>query len=270
MKQNNITYILLSFIFISFITAGCTQKKTKEEWKLVWSEEFEQTDHFDTQVWSKTPRGNADWCDYMTDDEICYEMRDGNLVLRGIVTPKDSKDTVPYLTGGVWGKDKKVFGNGRIEIKAKLDEGTGVWPAIWMLPAEVKWPYGGEIDIMEHLNQDTIVYQTLHTYYTLELGGKDKPTSSGVNSAYKKNEYNVYALEMYTDSLAFFVNDVHTFTYPRIETDKEEQFPFNDQPFYLLMTMQMGGSWVGEVDPKDLPVEMHIDWVRFYEKSNKE
>ncbi len=54
-------------------------------------------------------------------------------------------------------------------------------------------------------------------------------------------------------------------TYPRIETDLPEQFPF-DGDFYLLIDMQLGGNWVGEVDPAQLPVEMLIDWVRFYKR----
>ena len=65
---------------------------------------------------------------------------------------------------------------------------------------------------------------------------------------------------------ADFINDIHTFAYPRIETGKEGQFPFTDKEFYLLLDMQLGGSWVGAVDSSDLPVEMEIDWVRFYQK----
>lgn len=130
-----------------------------------------------------------------------------------------------------------------------------------MLNQHARWPKGGEIDIMEHLNYDNIVYQTIHTYYSYTLGIKD-PVSGGTNKI-NKDDYNIYALELHPDKLVFFVNDNHTFTYPRIETDKEGQFPF-DNDFYLLIDMQLGGSWVGSVDPKELPVEMHIDWVRFY------
>ena len=68
----------------------------------------------------------------------------------------------------------------------------------------------------------------------------------------------------HADSVVFNVNGLRTFHYPRIETDLDGQFPF-DRPFYLLLDMQLGGSWVGEVNPDDLPVEMYIDWFRFYE-----
>ncbi len=124
---------------------------------------------------------------------------------------------------------------------------------------------GGEIDIMERLNSDSIAYQTVHSHYTYDLNLKTnpKPGSTGVINP---NDYNVYAVELHQDSLCFFINGNHTFTYPRIETEIEGQFPFGDGPYYLLIDMQLGGTWVGEVDPADLPVEMLVDWVRFYKK----
>ncbi len=54
-------------------------------------------------------------------------------------------------------------------------------------------------------------------------------------------------------------------TYPRIDTAVDGQFPF-DRPYYLLVDMQLGGNWVGSVDPSELPVEMEVDWVRYYKR----
>ena len=116
---------------------------------------------------------------------------------------------------------------------------------------------------MERLSHDSIAYQTVHSHYTYTLGINNPP--HGSTGRIDPDGYNVYAVEMYADSLSFYINDRHTFTYPRIETTQEGQFPYH-QPFYLLLDMQLGGSWVGAVDPKQLPVEMHIDWVRFYKK----
>ena len=68
-----------------------------------------------------------------------------------------------------------AFQYGKIEIRAKLESAQGAWPAIWMLAEQKKYgdyPRNGEIDIMEHLNYDTIIYQTTHSYYTLELKQK--------------------------------------------------------------------------------------------------
>lgn len=240
-------------------------KSPSTQWKLAWEDNFDQGDSFDPASWSKIPRGGSDWNNYMSDFDSCYAMRDGKLILRGLVNYSLPNDTAPYITGGVYTKDKVGFNNGRLEIHAKLNGATGAWPAFWLLPQDAKWPGGGEIDIMERLNYDTIAYQTVHSNYTFNLGIKDNPRQ-GSTGPINPDGFNTYAVEMYPDSLVFFINDTRTFAYPRIETDKEGQFPFSEHQFYLLLDMQLGGSWVGAVDPKDLPVEMEIDWVRFYRK----
>ena len=258
-------YSLLASVMLVLLSIAVGCQSGSAEWKLVWEENFDQVEHFDELTWSKIPRGTSDWNNYMSAFDSCYAMREGNLVLRGLVNYTLPNDTAPYLTGGVYTKGKVGFSNGRLEICAKLHGATGAWPAFWLLPENEGWPNGGEIDIMERLNNDTIAYQTVHSTYTYTLGIKDNPKQGGIGSI-NRNEYNVYAVEMYQDSLAFFINDTHTFTYPRIETDKEGQFPFVGKDFYLLLDMQLGGNWVGQVDPADLPVEMEIDWVRFYRK----
>lgn len=233
------------------------------KWKLVWSEEF-KGHTFNPEVWSKIPRGHVDWNRHMSDFDSCYAVRDGNLILRGILNNSCPNDSAPYITGGLYTKGKKTFENGRLEIRAKLGEAGGAWPAIWLLPENGEWPNGGEIDIMEHLNHDSIAYQTVHSHYTYTLKMENNPPHSSTGRI-KRNDYNVYAVELYKDSVSFFINDIHTFTYPRIQTDKEGQFPY-DRSFYLLIDMQLGGSWVGKVNKKGLPVEMKIDWVRFYKR----
>ena len=255
-------YDLIGLISLFCLLAACTP--SQPEWHLVWEENFDQINDFDPAVWSKIPRGTADWNNYMSDFDSLYEMRNGNLVLRGIQNLTQPQDTAPFLTGGVYTKGKMGFMDGRLEIKAKLNGATGAWPAFWLLSQEGQWPMGGEIDIMERFNYDNIAYQTVHSHYTYDLGFKTTPPQGSTGPIHPE-AYNVYAVEMYADSLCFFINDQHTFTYPRIETDQEGQFPFH-QPFYLLLDMQLGGSWVGAVDPTELPVEMSIDWVRFYQK----
>lgn len=263
------TLLLAPFFLIAIIQ--CSQKKeevVKGKWKLVWEDDF-KSKQIDTTKWAKIPRGKSDWNNYMSDHDDLFAIKDANLVLRGIQNNISPNDTAPFLTGGVYTKDKKTFGFGRIEIRAKLNGATGAWPAFWMLPAESKWPEGGEIDIMERLSHDSFIYQTVHSDYTQKLGIKDNPPASSVVGM-KPNNYNTYALEKYPDSLVFYINDTKTKNYPRIETEHEGQFPFADQEFYLLLDMQLGGSWVGAVNADELPVEMHIDWVRFYELNESE
>lgn len=246
---------------------SCSRYTHIQKPEITWEEDFNQSS-LDTTKWSKIPRGSSDWNRHMSYFDSCYAMRDGKLILRGIKNNNLLNDTLNYLTGGVYTKDKVGFGFGRLEIRAKLNGAKGAWPAFWMLAQNSKWPDGGEIDIMERLNFDSIAYQTVHSYYTVTLGIKNNP-KQGDTGSIKPDDYNVYAVEKYPDSLVFFINNKKTFTYPRIKTDKEGQFPFNKHKYYLLIDMQLGGSWVGDIDAKDLPVEMEIDWVRFYGFKNK-
>jgi beta-glucanase (GH16 family) len=233
-------------------------------WQLVWEENFDGTE-LDTTVWSRIPRGRADWQNTQSFDDRCYEMRNGLLILKGIVNDNLEADTAHYLTGGVWTKGKHAFEPGRIEIRAKLHGAQGAWPAIWAMPFDTQkyhWPMGGEIDIMERLNNDSIAYQTTHSHYTHNLGIKDNPRQ-GSTAPINRDDFNVYGVDIYPDSLVYHINGVRDYVYPRIETDKEGQFPFYVAQ-YLLIDMQLGGQWVGKVNPDDLPVEMEVDWVRHY------
>lgn len=256
-------------LFVCFWVAlmpSCSEKGTTKEWTLVWEDNFDGP-AFDESVWSKIPRGHSDWNDQMDLNDACFAMRDGKLVLKGIVNPNAENDTIGYITGGLYTKGKKAFHRGRLEIKAKLQAARGAWPAFWLMPFDTvnnQWPDGGEIDIMERLNKDTFAYQTIHSYYTKVLEIKDNPPYYSTGTIHP-DEFNVYTVEMHPDSLVFFINENRTFSYPRIETDQKGQYPF-DKPFYLLIDMQLGGDWVGPVHLEDLPVEMEIDWVRFYQK----
>lgn len=263
MKNFFLLIILPAFLLA---VVSCNQAKTKSDdgkWTLVWEDDFKGKE-IDTTKWAKIPRGKSDWNNYMSDYDELYAVRDGNLVLRGIQNTVLPNDTAPFLTGGVYTKGKKTFGFGRLEIRAKLNPARGAWPAFWMLPEEGEWPDGGEIDLMERLNYDKLIYQTVHSRYTQTDSLRLNPPASTIVGINPDN-YIVYALEKYPDSLVFYVNDLRTKNYPRIATDHEGQFPFADQEFYLLLDMQLGGSWVGAVSTAELPVEMYIDWVRYYE-----
>lgn len=230
--------------------------------ELLWQDDF---DTFDESKWSKITRGPAQWRKYMSSSDTLYDLDEGKLILRAVVNEGlDPSDTAGYLTGGVYTKEKFTIDFGKVEVRAKLEAGKSVWPAIWMLPQSGTWPDGGEIDIMERLNHDEFVYQTVHSRYTHTPGKKNDPKSS-VTARIRPDTYNVYSVEILPDSLMFYVNGERTLTYPRIEfgADPDIQYPFGS-PYYILMDMQVGGNWVGPADGRDLPVEMTIDWIRTY------
>lgn len=238
-----------------------TFAQTHPKWKLVWQENF-NAKALDTSIWSVIPRGTADWQRYMSPQKDLITFENGNIVLSGRINT-DKSDTSRYLTGGIYSKDKYSFLYGRIEIRAKLGSAQGAWPAFWLHGD--KWPDDGEVDIMEHLNFDDFIYQTSHSIYTVKLGIKDNPRQGGTGKILL-DQYNVYTLEWYPDRLVWLINGQATFIYPRIETDKEGQWPYT-KPLYIILDQQLGGpgTWVGEIDDAQLPVKMWIDWVKVYQ-----
>lgn len=275
-----IKHIMISGFAASLLLSSCSvsqklsekpyvivQKEGREakKWKLVWEDDFDGND-IDSTKWSRIPKGESDWNKHMSTVDDVFRLEHGSLYLRGINNPDTTKDPRPFITGGIWSKNKFAFQYGRIEIRAKLGSAQGAWPAMWML-AELdkygKYPLNGEIDIMEHLNYDTIIYQTTHSHYTLNLGQKDNPPHGGTATV-NANEYNVYGLSWYPDKIVFQLNGKDTFTYPRVDGVDKSQWPY-DQPFFILIDQQLGGKWVGKVDQSELPVEMEIDWVKVYQ-----
>lgn len=126
--------LIFAGIFILCGIQSCQQKSNEKKWKLVWEDNFDQADGFDESSWVKIGRGTADWQNYMSDFDSCYAVKDGNLILKGLVNYSLPNDTAPYITGGIETRGKVNFTYGKIEIKAKLQGATGAWPAIWMLP----------------------------------------------------------------------------------------------------------------------------------------
>lgn len=257
---NKKPYVIVdSYIFIQ------NENWEKHDWEVVWQDDFNNPE-LDTTKWTKIPPNNADWGKHMTNDPKCYAIENGKIYLKGILNPDTISDHRPFLTGGIYTKGKFAFQYGKIEINAKLECAQGSWPAMWMLAEQNKfgnYPKNGEIDIMEHLNFDDIIYQTTHSYYTLELGMKNNPPHGGT-AKININEFNTFGLEWYPDKLVFSLNGVNTFTYPKAEGVDQSQWPY-DQPFYVLIDQQLGGSWVGKVNSDDLPVNMIVDWVKVYQ-----
>jgi len=234
-----------------------------------WSEEF-NGDTIDTTVWSKIPRGEHEWSKHMSTWDELFEMSDGCLILKAKVNPGFADDDAPLLTGGIASKGKKSFGYGRIEIRAKLEGVHGGWPALWMMPENRgEGTEYGEIDICERLNFDDFAYQTLHTAYNLSEEGDKYQPKYGTGTI-NPDDFNVYAVEHHRDSICLFINDVNTITYRKMPEAPdgtilpiEKQWTF-DRDFYLIVDMQVGAPWPGEAVLEELPVEMKIDWIRYY------
>lgn len=239
-------------------------KRAYEGWRLVWSDEFDDRS-LDKESWVRCPRRVAAWSRHMSDADSLVRVEEGLLKLYGVNLPEGVSDTVSFLTGGVMSKGCHSLRMGRFDIRARFDCGGGFWPAIWLIPdANVRYLYGGEIDIMEHLNYEGEVYQTVHTAHTLQK--RNPKTKNYKTTAIDATEFNIYSVSIEKDAVVFYVNGEQIFKYERLTPAVVDQFPFADHPFYVILSAQLGGSWVGEVDPAALPVCMEVDYVRFYKR----
>jgi len=264
MKSHRSILLLIGALLCTLPPAEGARKKDK--WKLVWEDDFTGTE-LDRSSWRRIPPGRSDWNNMMSfrEDLVCLE--NGELVLLGKVNDGKGAERTRFVTGGVWGLNKRYFPLAKFEVRARFNHVDGFWPAIWLLPQFKRWPDGGEIDIMEHLNDDPFVYQTVHSDYSLHVNDKNPPHST--TAPIRVDDYNVYGVEVHADSICFSVNGIHTLTYPRVP-ELEGQFPWADNDFYIILSNQVEGGWVGSADkPEQFPTELRIDWVKVYQKSGR-
>jgi beta-glucanase (GH16 family) len=256
------------------------RRNESTEWQLVWEDDFDKGS-LDTTVWNRiglfeSPKWKVPvekWREvdncfrYITAiDPRVVQFDAENILLRGIVNPDSlTGDPRPYLTGGIYSWNKFAFQYGRIEIRAKLDQAYGMWPAIWMLSEKDIYPnqHNGEMDIMEKLNHDDFAYQTTHNHYTITL--KQTEPKKSTTAKIDTTGYNVYSVSWYPNKLVYAINGVKSYEYPKVPGAGTYQWPF-DQPFYLLIDQQMEHEWPGMITrPYELPISMTVDWVRLYQ-----
>ena len=247
---------LTCFLFLLLFSA-CTKPPV-----LHWSEEFEGT-ALSRDTWNfELGDGCPQLCGWGNNEVQVYtrsnhRLEDGKLIITA------RKEDSTYTSTRITTRDKMEFQYGRVEARAKLPAGTGVWPAIWLLGSnigEVGWPRCGEIDIMEYVGKAPgEVHTSLHT-----------PDSHGntVNTRRTPLEgieegFHLYAVEWDPDRIEFFIDGRSVYTFAP-EKRTEEIWPF-DQPFYLIINLAVGGNFGGpEIDESIFPQEFIIDYIRIF------
>lgn len=255
----------------TLLFAGCSPKEKR--WKLVWADEFEASGAPDSSRWDyDLGDGCPDVCgwgnnelEYYTKDSKNVRVENGVLIIEA---HKDSLGGKPFTSTRIVSRHKGDWLYGRIEAKAKLPEGKGTWPAIWMLSTDWKyggWPASGEIDIMEHVGYDPgNVHGTLHSD---KYNHVKQTQQEGVVSVVDFHDaFHVYAVEWEENQIRFYVDDK---LYHQVDRNKEDDFhgwPF-DQKFHLIMNLAVGGNWGGKegIDENIWPQRMEVDYVRVYE-----
>jgi beta-glucanase (GH16 family) len=239
-----------------------------ENLTLKWSDEFDGN-VVNTSYWTYQVGANG-W----GNNELQYYTEGENSdVLNGklIITARkvnDNYEPGSYTSTRMITKSKQEFQYGRMEVRAKLPSGTGIWPAIWMLGsnyASVGWPACGEIDIMEYVGYlPNTVHATIHTI--------DGHGGNGNGNSYElltcEEEFHNYGIIWTEHKIAFYVDEtdniIHTYA-PAVKTP--ENWPF-DQAAYFILNIAVGGDWGGAqgIDNSIFPQTMEIDYVRVYQE----
>lgn len=259
---------LLTFLFVTMLLFSC---QTKEKYELVWSDEFDYKGLPDSNKWNYDTIGNSfGWGNnelqhYTVARTENARVEDGVLIIKAL-----SEDGFPkaYTSARLTTKGMGDWLYGRIEVRAKVAGGKGIWPAIWMLPSEMAyggWPKSGEIDIMEHVGYEPdSLYFTVHTEAFNHTVGTQKGKAVYVPDA--EDKFYTYAIEWTENKCDFFLDDRKVFTFDK-QSEKSSEWPF-DHPFHLLLNVAVGGDWGGKygVDQSIFPATMEVDYVRVYKK----
>jgi len=256
------------------------------DWKLVWSDEFEKPGLPDPAKWSYE-------IGFIRNNEAQYYTRErsenarvenGMLVIEarkerfenpefkpvpnGNDRPRRGREFAEYTSASLHTRAKASWAQGRVEVRAKLPKGRGVWPAIWMLGTNMNqagWPACGEIDIMEYVGYDPGVVQAhVHTGKYNHIQHTSKGDQIKIPDA--EDAFHVYAVEWDIQQMDFFVDDRKYFTF-RNEGTGAPAWPF-DKDQYLILNLAIGGDWGGAkgIDDSIFPQRFYIDYVRVYQK----
>ena len=235
---------------------------------LAWSDEFNGTS-LDLGNWNfDKGDGCPNVCgwgnnelEFYTEGENLY-FQEGKMIIEARMESRGGKN---YTSTRLNSQNKRTFRFGRIDIRAKVPKGRGVWPALWMLGSNINtvgWPKCGEMDIMELLGQEpNKVHSTVHFGPgpgSIQIGRsltRPEPFS---------DDFHLYSLVWETDRMRFLVDDQLISDVKRSDLGSNS-YPFNE-PFFLLINVAVGGNWPGSPDATTrFPQWLMVDYVRVYQ-----
>lgn len=225
-------------------------------WQLVWSDEFNGSIGpnwvFET--------GAGGW----GNNELQYYRRENATIENNalvITAKREDFGGMAYTSARMRTQGLKTFKYGRMEARMKLPAFLGAWPAFWMLGAnlpQVGWPASGEIDVMEHVNDENKVYGTIHWQ-----DNNGQYAQYGGNTATTVTDWHVYAVEWDPSAIRWYV-DGTKYHEANIANGINGTDEFQ-KDFFLLLNFAVGGNWPGfNVNTAALPAKMVVDYVRVY------
>ena len=235
---------------------------------LVWNDEFNGL-RIDNTSWNYDlgvgKWGNNEWENYTNRTENVF-LRDGKLVIRALKDGEGQK-AGDYTSARLTTRGKREMNRGRVEVRAKLPGGVGIWPAIWLYGTKAA-PHYSELDIMEYVGCDkNIIYGAVHTSKTLQ-SDKNKVSESKVVPDVEE-AFHVYGMNWTDGKIEYYLDTPENvyLTFKPEDTSNPSVWPF-DSELYIILNVAVGGDWGGMrgVDDSIFPCEMEVDYVRVFKK----
>jgi beta-glucanase (GH16 family) len=246
-------------------------------WTLTWSDEFDGPDGspVDSSKWTSETGGNG-WgnqeLEYYTARPQNAIQQGGNLVITVLAERYTGPDGVTrdYTSARLKTQGKFSQKYGRFEARIKIPRGQGIWPAFWMLGADIdkrEWPKSGEIDIMENIGKEpALVHATIH--------GPGYNGDHGITASFGlpgnpgfADDFHIYAVEWAPKSMRFYVDDHLYATRTPADLPKGTKWVYR-RPFFILLNVAIGGDWPGSPDASSIfPQTMLVDYVRVYKRA---
>ena len=253
-------FMVIVALFTSLLPTGLVS--AAPTWNLVWSDEFDGTT-LNTANWVyDIGTGSGGWgnneLEYYTDRTQNVAVTGGNLEITAL---KESYGGMGYTSGRIKTLGKQSWTYGKVEARIKLPTGQGIWPAFWMLGSNIgtaSWPGCGEIDIMEHVNNESVTHGTMHWDYNgYQYYGGSSPNLD-------LSQYHTYAIEWDANAIKWFVDGTQYWE-GNIANSINGTDEFH-KPFFILLNLAVGGNWPGSPNSSTVfPAKMYVDYVRVYQ-----
>jgi beta-glucanase (GH16 family) len=242
-------------------------------WELAWADEFEgdaiNTDNWNYQV-LEAGRFNEEWQRYTDSSENAY-VEDGNLVIQANHV-SDEHGLDQYTSARMNTANKQSWQYGKFAARIKLPYGQGIWPAFWMLGANIDenggdtpWPQSGEIDILELYgsHDNAVVEANIHYADASDSHAMMGAESYELEEGIFADAFHIFELEWDEERIAWLV-DGEEYASTDITADELSEF---HEDFFILFNIAVGGAHAGYPDETtDFPQRMYVDWVRVYQK----
>jgi beta-glucanase (GH16 family) len=285
--RSRLTVRVVAMILISFFIASCSLLENIQEqtlsifpekatsWKLVWSDEF-NGNSLDMSKWTFNVGGNG-WgnneLQYYTDGSN-IKVSDGKLIIEARKMPFAGNE---FTSARISTQGKASWTYGKIEARIKLPYGQGIWPAFWMLGANIDsvgYPNCGEIDIMEMAGstdgvENATIWGSLHRP---DPSATDSDKIKSETAFYKNahgdwfnDDYHVFGIVWSSGQIKFYI-DNYLYKKVKIPVSGRDGYSVFWKPFFIILNLAVGGNWAGSPDATtDWPKQMEVDWVRVYQ-----